>query len=137
MVHKEEPIMAFEITKPGAAFSIVRNQAQSELARFNRSREVAKLNLEAAKHMAAERLYQIKGRYAMELQNELEYFEFTSTDALVQDIVKRLNEGGRSPEAQAYMDQLAGELLGLHKEYAGGIVKIGITNIAQEASKSV
>ena len=92
---------------------------------------------EAAKQAIAQRVYGYKAALAIELTTQLELHAFTSAEQLIRDVVNKLNEGGRSPQEQAFLEQMAGDLLSQYRDIIPTIVNIGSTNIAQEASKSI
>ncbi len=129
--------MGFELSKPKQTYNLVTAQTRASLDRYTNSRDNARAQREAAKQAIAQRVYGYKAALAIELTTQLELHAFTSAEQLIRDVVNKLNEGGRSPQEQAFLEQMAGDLLSQYRDIIPTIVNIGSTNIAQEASKSI
>ena len=129
--------MPFEITKPRQTYSLGKTQTQGALDRYNNSRDNARMQREAAKQVMMQRIYQLKSMMAVELTKELELHAINAANEFIKEAVNALNEGGRTPEEQAFMEQFVGEIAAQFRDIVPTIIHVGATNITQVASQNI
>jgi hypothetical protein len=132
----EAPLMSNALSKPILSdFALAATQGQIE--RHGGVPEVEAIYKEAMQHLVAERVQAFKTTVAVNLTTSVYQHTLQTGDQFSQTSHALLENNRRSPAAQVYTEQIGQVLLSMYPEHLRAILHVGVTNIAQEATKSV